>query len=67
MELDYEGAKESGVVRANLEKRGERIGAYDLLIAGIAIARDYILATHNVREFGRISGLRIEDRTATVT
>ena len=39
---------------------GERIGAYDVLIAGIALARGHVLATHNVREFGRVAGLQIE-------
>jgi tRNA(fMet)-specific endonuclease VapC len=40
---------------------GEPIGAYDLLIAGTALARGQVLATHNVREFGRVAGLQIED------
>ena len=43
---------------------GERIGAYDTLIAGIALARGCVLATHNVREFGRVAGLHVEDWTA---
>jgi len=59
--LDYEAAERSSVIRANLEGRGERIGAYDSLIAGIALARGCVLATHNVREFGRVAGLRLED------
>ncbi len=62
--LDYASAERSGVLRADLEERGERIGAYDMLIAGIALARNCILVTHNVREFGRVAGLRIEDWTA---
>ena len=64
--LDYEAAERSGVIRAYLEERGQRIGAYDMPIAGIALARDCVLATHNVREFGRVPGLRIEDWTAPV-
>lgn len=52
------------LVRADLEGRGERIGAYDVLIAGIALARGQVLATHNVREFARVSGLHTEDWTA---
>ena len=62
--LDFEAAERSSVIRANLEGRGERIGAYDILIAGIALARGCVLATHNVREFGRVVGLRVEDWTA---
>ena len=64
VELDQNAGERSGVIRADLEGRGERIGAYDLLIAGIALARGHVLATHNVREFGRIAGLQIEDWAA---
>jgi predicted nucleic acid-binding protein len=42
----------------------EILGAYDVLIAGIAWARGHVLATHNVREFGRVAGLQIEDWAA---
>jgi tRNA(fMet)-specific endonuclease VapC len=61
VELDRAAAEQSGLIRADLEGRGERIGAYDVLIAGIAVAHDYVLATHNVREFRRVTGLQIED------
>ena len=64
VELDQEAGERSGGIRADLESRGERIGAYDLLIAGIASARGHVLATHNVREFGRVVGLQIEDWAA---
>jgi predicted nucleic acid-binding protein len=37
------------------------IGAYDVLIAGQAVARNLILVTHNAKEFGRVPGLRLED------
>jgi tRNA(fMet)-specific endonuclease VapC len=32
-----------------------------LLIAAIALANDVTLVTHNTREFGRVSGLKLED------
>ena len=64
VELDQDAGERSGVIRADLEGRGERIGAYDVLIAGIALAGGHILATHNVREFGRVAGLQIEDWAA---
>jgi tRNA(fMet)-specific endonuclease VapC len=64
VELDQDAGERSGVIRADLESRGERIGAYDVLIAGIASARGHVLATHNVGEFGRVSGLQIEDWAA---
>ncbi|WP_293084250.1 hypothetical protein [Okeania sp. SIO3B5] len=33
----------------------------DIFIASIALVNDLILVTHNVREFKRIEGLKIED------
>jgi tRNA(fMet)-specific endonuclease VapC len=33
----------------------------DMLIAAIAIANNVTLVTHNTGEYGRISGLKIED------
>ncbi len=44
-----------------LASKGTPIGAYDVLIAGQAVARNLILVTHNTREFGRVPGLRLED------
>ena len=40
---------------------GKPIGAYDVQIAGMAMANDLILVTHNTGEFGRVSGLKLED------
>jgi tRNA(fMet)-specific endonuclease VapC len=64
VELDQDAGERSGGIRADLEGRGERIGAYDVLIAGIALTRGHVLATHNVREFGLVAGLQIEDSAA---
>lgn len=50
-----------GSLRAELERQGTPIGQYDMLIAAVALANSLILVTHNVSEFGRISGLVIED------
>ena len=46
---------------ATLAARGQLIGPMDLLIAGIALAHDLTLVTHNTREFSRVDGLRLED------
>jgi tRNA(fMet)-specific endonuclease VapC len=54
-------AREAGAVRAELAAAGSPIGAYDLLIAGHARSLDATLVTHNLREFSRVSGLRLED------
>jgi tRNA(fMet)-specific endonuclease VapC len=48
-------------IRATLESRGTPICPNDLLIAATARAHNLTLVTANVREFGRIEGLRIEN------
>jgi len=50
-----------GELRALLEKRGTPIGPLDTLIASHALSLKWTLATHNVREFRRVPGLRVED------
>lgn len=50
-----------GQVKAELEKQGSMIGAYDMMIAGHARAEGLILVTNNQREFNRVSGLRTEN------
>jgi tRNA(fMet)-specific endonuclease VapC len=47
--------------RVSLERRGERIGAHDILIAAHAIALGATLVTNNEREFRRVKGLRVEN------
>jgi tRNA(fMet)-specific endonuclease VapC len=54
-------AKIAAQVRVNLEKQGESIGPYDVLIAAVALSNKGTLVTHNTREFGRIKGLRVAD------
>ena len=54
-------ARASASLRASLQRRGRPVGPYDVLIAGTAIARGLVLVTSNVREFGRIAALRIEN------
>ncbi len=50
----------AGQIRATLERKGQMIGAYDVMIAGIARAQGLILVTNNLREFERVEGLRVE-------
>ena len=54
-------AEEYGALRARLAAAGRPIGPNDLLIAATALAHDLTLVTHNLREFSRIAGLKIED------
>lgn len=54
-------ADEAGALRAELERAGTPIGAYDVLIAGQARRRGATLVTHNTREFERVAELALED------
>ena len=59
--FDRDASATYGRVRTTLEKRGQPIGSMDLLIAAHAISLDVRLITHNVKEFGKVPGLRTED------
>lgn len=48
-------------IRSDLESRGTPIGDSDLWIAAQALQDDRVLVTDNVREFGRVSKLKIEN------
>lgn len=63
LDFNANDALVAGRIRAELKKAGTPIGAYDLLIAGQALARNLVLVTANTREFGRIHGLKFEDWT----
>ena len=61
--IDYgtEASEFYGIIRNELVRRGMVIGALDMLIAAHAMSNKLVLITHNTAEFGRISGLEIED------
>jgi len=44
---------------AALEAAGTPLGAHDLWIAATAVANGFGVVTSNVREFGRVPGLRV--------
>ena len=50
-----------GRIRAELRRDGNMIGSNDLMIAAIAKTHDLTLVTHNLRDFTRVVGLKIED------
>jgi tRNA(fMet)-specific endonuclease VapC len=57
-----EAAAESyGLIRAELESRGNRIGNNDLWIAAHAKAAGLTLVTNNEREFRRVRGLKVQN------
>ncbi len=61
VDFNDEAAITYGHIRADLEKIGQRIGPYDLLIAAHAKTLGAILVTGNVREFNRVDGLIVEN------
>ena len=48
---------------AKLVKAKVRIGTKDLLIASIALANNAVVLTRNIKDFGKIPGLKIENWT----
>ena len=63
LEFSNGDAQAAGQIRAMLKIAGTPIGAYDVLIAGQALARGLTLVTANTREFSRVDGLKLVDWT----
>ena len=61
LHFDENAAFHAADISAQLSKAGQKIGAYDSLIAGHARSLGLIIVTHNLREFARVDGLRCED------
>jgi tRNA(fMet)-specific endonuclease VapC len=57
----YDEAICASDIRIKLEKKGILIGPYDILIAASALSSKATLITHNIKEFKRVDGLKIED------
>ena len=57
--FDRDAALAAATIRAQLEQNGTPIGPIDVLIAGVAVARQATIVTRNVNEFSRVSGLSI--------
>lgn len=60
-DFDLKAAEEYALIRADLERKGVIIGAYDLQIAAHARSLSAVLVTNNENEFLRIGGLRVEN------
>ena len=59
--FDRGAAEVYGALRAALEREGRRLDEPDLRIAAIALSRDLVLVTGNVRHFARVPGLTVEN------
>jgi len=61
VDFNDDDAEIYGFIRADLEKKGQVIGPYDMQIAAQAISRNMVLVTNNVKEFCRVKNLKIEN------
>ncbi len=59
--LPEAAAEAYGIMRAELERKGEMIGNNDLWIAAHAKAAGLTLVTNNEREFRRVRGLKVRN------
>lgn len=61
LDYDFFASKKTGEIMAGLNKKGQKIGDLDTLIAGIALRHGEKLITRNKKHFSQISGLEVED------
>ncbi|MBQ1877924.1 MAG: type II toxin-antitoxin system VapC family toxin [Erysipelotrichaceae bacterium] len=59
--FDSLAAQQYGSIRNDLRKKGQLIGANDLLIAAHAKSLDLTLVTNNTGEFSRVEDLKLEN------
>lgn len=62
-DFDTQASAACGRLRALLEKKGNPIGAMDLLIAAHALSLGVRLVTNNEKEFRHVAGLAVENWT----
>ncbi len=60
--FDLSAARIYARVWANMAKKGISIGAHDLMISSTAISLGFSVVTTDIRDFGKIDGLALEDR-----
>jgi tRNA(fMet)-specific endonuclease VapC len=61
VDVDRPVADLCGNIAAQLSEIGKRPALPDMLIAATALVHDLTVVTHNVRDFHRVPGLRIQD------
>ena len=61
LEINVDAALHYAEIRADLEKKGQLIGANDLMIAAHARSINAVIVTNNVRDFGHVKGLKLEN------
>ena len=63
--FDEQAAEVYGPLRARLEVEGRRLDEPDLRIAAIALSRGLTVVTGNIRHFGRVPELEVENWLVT--
>lgn len=61
LKFDTKVAIEAAKIRDELVKCGTPIGLADLLISAIARHRGLVVVTSNLKHFGQVNGLQVED------
>ncbi|WP_162419612.1 type II toxin-antitoxin system VapC family toxin [Cyclobacterium roseum] len=61
LHLTKDSIRKSAVIYSEQRVKGETIDDIDILIAGIAISNKLNLVTSNIRHFGKIEGLSVEN------
>ena len=59
LDFTVAAARVHAEIYADLAKKGQMIGAHDLIIAATARCHDLSVLTDNVQEFSRVPGLRV--------
>lgn len=62
-EFNCDDAFAAARLRADLEGHGRGMGALETLVAGQAVARDWVVATNDLTAFLRVDGLKVIDWT----
>jgi len=65
LDIDLATAHTYAGILAQLQAAGQLIGPHDLWLAATCLTQGLTMITANVREFGRVSGLEIEDWSKT--
>ncbi|MBI3537043.1 MAG: type II toxin-antitoxin system VapC family toxin [Chloroflexi bacterium] len=61
LQLSLVALRKFGEMKSTLQKSGQLITDFDLLIASTAIAENRVLVTNNIKHFDRISELKLEN------
>ena len=61
LNFDYESARIFGEMKYDLERKGTGLSEPDMRIASIAKQHKLTLITRNVKHFGRVPGLKVEN------